>query len=565
MRQDEDDGAPSIPSERCHAAAAEYACCIVDDYFGAIPKAVCQCLFQHGPLPLRDIRMRSGLPRSAISKALMVLVQHGHVKALLQEQLGQERAIQTTHVYKVAPSHIFAAVRYPAFLVHVADTIGALAEQVCEQLVFHGSLTFESLLHNLVAQVPEVEAADFAAKCASAVVALMQERLVEQAPPCDLPLFNATNKSTRKKAKTKLSTEQKKLEKAQQLTQTQYGKLRYNFPADVLTAAAGGITIAGEDDVMAAEFVLLRLNCEAFEVHFRHDATVEWITAGFGHANARVARAMLDLTRPAELSNLGQDPADVTSVPLERILARVNASVAAEGAADADGDVEMKEEEGKEERAGGGGRMSVAEVETSITGLEGSAVVQMDDERAGSYYIDPATAQFMLKNNALAGYLKQRFRPAGHRVFRLLLEHKYLQIDHIEKVAMLSTRDVRTVLHALFKHGFVSVQEIPKTAEHAPSKMIFLYHADMTHAFSQVLHDTYKAAGNLLKRAAHDTRQNRAALQLAHRHLAGENVKLTKAQIDAAKGWQNRIRALHAALLSLDGMLRIFMLGEDFD
>lgn len=68
-----------------------------------------------------------------------------------------------------------------------------------------------------------------------------------------------------------------------------------------------------------------------------------------------------------------------------------------------------------------------------------------------------------------------------------------------------------------------------------------------------------------MKRALHDTHQNRAALQLAHRHLAGENVKLTKAQIDAAKGWQNRTRALHAALLSLDGMLRIFMLGEELD
>jgi len=31
----------------------------------------------------------------------MVLVQHGQVKALLQERVGEERSIQATHIYKV--------------------------------------------------------------------------------------------------------------------------------------------------------------------------------------------------------------------------------------------------------------------------------------------------------------------------------------------------------------------------------------------------------------------------------------------------------------------------------
>lgn len=70
--------------------------------------------------------------------------------------------------------------RLPAFLVHVADTIGELAEKVCEQLVYHGRLTFESLLHNLASEVPDEDDKDLPARCASAVVALMQERLVEQ-------------------------------------------------------------------------------------------------------------------------------------------------------------------------------------------------------------------------------------------------------------------------------------------------------------------------------------------------------------------------------------------------
>lgn len=81
---------------------------------------------------------------------------------------------------QVAPSRIFAAVRQPAFLVHVADTIGAFAEKVCEQLVFNGRLTFENLVQNLAEQAGETDVSELPAQVASAVIALMQERLVEQ-------------------------------------------------------------------------------------------------------------------------------------------------------------------------------------------------------------------------------------------------------------------------------------------------------------------------------------------------------------------------------------------------
>lgn len=81
---------------------------------------------------------------------------------------------------QAAPSRIFAAVRQPAFLVYVADSIGEFSALVCEQLIFNGRLTFEHLLQNMAAQASEEEAKGLPAKVASSVIALMQERLVEQ-------------------------------------------------------------------------------------------------------------------------------------------------------------------------------------------------------------------------------------------------------------------------------------------------------------------------------------------------------------------------------------------------
>lgn len=112
-----------------------------------------------------------------------------------------------------------------------------------------------------------------------------------QAPPCDLPLCYAKNKSSaRTKSRTKLSDSEKKLEAGRELTLAQYGKIRYKLPVEVMSAAAG--STAMEDDSPAApECVLLRLNCDAFEVHFRHEATVEWVASGYGQNTAKVCPA----------------------------------------------------------------------------------------------------------------------------------------------------------------------------------------------------------------------------------------------------------------------------------
>lgn len=50
------------------------------------------------------------------------------------------------------------------------------------------------------------------------------------------------------------------------------------------------------------------------------------------------------------------------------------------------------------------------------------------------------------------------------------------------------------------------VQEVPKTAEHAPSKTIFLYHASAHGAFAQITHDLHKAAGTPPPRRPHPLR-----------------------------------------------------------
>lgn len=84
---------------------------------------------------------------------------------------------------QVAPHRIFSAIRLPAFLVHVADAHGELSEKVCQELALHGRLTFHSLVANLTQGFPnegDAKEEPLSGQVGSAIVRLMQERLVEQ-------------------------------------------------------------------------------------------------------------------------------------------------------------------------------------------------------------------------------------------------------------------------------------------------------------------------------------------------------------------------------------------------
>ena len=100
-----------------------------------------------------------------------------------------------------------------------------------------------------------------------------------------------------------------------------------------------------------------------------------------------------------------------------------------------------------------------------------------------------------LQQLTVSGYMKRRFGMHGHRVWRLLLEFPYLQLDAVGKQAMLDVRTTRQQVYALFKAGYVHVQEVPKTSERAPSRSFYLYWTDANSANCQFVADTCTAAG----------------------------------------------------------------------
>jgi DNA-directed RNA polymerase III subunit RPC3 len=108
-----------------------------------------------------------------------------------------------------------------------------------------------------------------------------------------------------------------------------------------------------------------------------------------------------------------------------------------------------------------------------------------------------------LQQLTVSSYIKGRFGEHGLRIWRLLIECPYLQMDQIERQALVGLREARTLIYSLFQRGYIRVQEVPKSAERTPTRTLYFYWTSVKVTYSQFLSDTYKGAG-LLFCPSHD-------------------------------------------------------------
>ena len=80
-----------------------------------------------------------------------------------------------------------------------------------------------------------------------------------------------------------------------------------------------------------------------------------------------------------------------------------------------------------------------------------------------------------LRLGLIESFIRARFGLPSGRIFKILLSKQMFEERQIAKVAMITSKEVRERLYALLKLGLVQLQEVPKSADHAPSRTIFLW------------------------------------------------------------------------------------------
>lgn len=134
--------------------------------------------------------------------------------------------------------------------------------------------------------------------------------------------------------------------------------------------------------------------------------------------------------------------------------------------------------------------------------------VKEDFRSGGVYSVNFSLAVRRLRTDLIEALIRARFGQPSARIFRVLLDRKMLEEKTISKVAMMTAKETRERLYQLLQYGIVHMQEVPKTADHAPSRTFFLWTVPLTLVVSRLSELALKMWINLRERAELQKRKN---------------------------------------------------------
>lgn len=96
--------------------------------------------------------------------------------------------------------------------------------------------------------------------------------------------------------------------------------------------------------------------------------------------------------------------------------------------------------------------------------------------------------------------VENRFGSSAGRIFRLLFLSRHLEQKQIADIAMLPLKDTREILYKLLQCGYLYLQEVSKSSDHAPSRTIYLWKVDLVRVKEEIIADTNKKIFNIQSR-----------------------------------------------------------------
>ncbi|XP_039315854.1 DNA-directed RNA polymerase III subunit RPC3 isoform X2 [Saimiri boliviensis] len=139
------------------------------------------------------------------------------------------------------------------------------------------------------------------------------------------------------------------------------------------------------------------------------------------------------------------------------------------------------------------------------------------DSGGGMYVINLHKALASLATATLESVVQERFGSRCARIFRLVLQKKHLEQKQVEDFAMIPAKEAKDMLYKMLSENFISLQEIPKTPDHAPSRTFYLYTVNILSAARMLLHRCYKSIANLIERRQFETKENKRLLEKSQR------------------------------------------------
>lgn len=127
-------------------------------------------------------------------------------------------------------------------------------------------------------------------------------------------------------------------------------------------------------------------------------------------------------------------------------------------------------------------------------------LIKTGDQGGGTYAVNVGGIKDTLCEQTIESVVRERFGSRSLRVFRLLVAKKHLEQKQVGELAMIPAKESKEILYKLFVESFVSVQEIPRAGDHAPSRTFYLFTVKLDQVRRLLLTECYESAANLVSR-----------------------------------------------------------------
>ena len=174
-----------------------------------------------------------------------------------------------------------------------------------------------------------------------------------------------------------------------------------------------------------------------------------------------------------------------------------------------------------------------------------------------SYRINTDAALGMARRSAVMSTLGRKYGTAARRIWNMLLLEQQMEQKAVAECAMVSNAEAREALYALLKDGYLSLQDIPRNPDRAPSRTSYTWRANLGAACARMAINLYKAAGNLMTRLATEAESRAELCEMVEMVSSG---LLHVSQVDRAAADQMRrvMLALETAAVRLDVQMSLF-------
>ncbi|KAM4664371.1 DNA-directed RNA polymerase III subunit RPC3 isoform 2-T2 [Discoglossus pictus] len=459
---------------------AELCSLLLQEHYGGIVDRVGTYLIRTGGQPLRMIANDTGTSLDQASKALCVLIQHNLVSYDLHKRGFVEYSARCDRCLRI--------LRYPRYIYTAKTLYGDTGELIIEELLLNGKMTLSSVVKKVANRLTEtmedgksVEYSDVAAT----FTRLVDTHFVQRCP--ELPETSNASQSSegRRPPAPTLVTNEKDMYTVPKINIIGRGKRRRSSDED------DGVKAKRQKKDEGAEpddGIYWQTNTERFHQHFRDQAIISAVSNKMDQTSSEIVRTMLRMSEITTSSNAAYTQPLSSNEIFKSLPPGYNIS-----------------------------KQVLDQYLTLLADDPLEFVGKSGDSGGGMFVINLHKAGATLATATLESIVQERFGSRCARIFRLLLRKKHLEQKQVEDFAMVPAKEAKDMLYKMLSQNLVSLQEIPKTPDHAPSRTFYLYTVNTLSSARMLLHRCYKTVANLIERRQYETKENKRLLEKSQR------------------------------------------------